>query len=221
MKKVVIMLGSILFALSGITPAAAATAVVTLDKTQGIAAPGESVGVKITNFPQRAGVYLMQCVESTAGARPTICNTAVQLWISVLPGASFTPTAAISMKLDSQFGTTNCTEAKCGVFIRLDHTAPGDFSEDQFIPITFAQSTQSIGQIKSSLRLGKTIMLPSKTDSGSVVKYRVAKNSTGICVINKGVVRAIKSGTCNLTANAPESNGKAKLTQKISIKVRK
>jgi hypothetical protein len=60
-------------------------------------------------------------------------------------GASFAPTAAIAFKPTGSFvsgsTTIDCTVTKCGVFLRFDHTAAGDFSEDQFIPLTFKAAT--------------------------------------------------------------------------------
>ncbi len=221
MRKIAILLVSASFVLASLGSAAAANTVITLDKTTNIVSPGENIGVKVTNFPQRAGIYLMQCVEPAQGTRPTVCNTAVQLWISALPGASFTPTAAISMKLEAKFGTTDCSQMKCGVFTRFDHTAPGDFSVDQFIPITFAPGTQNLVLVKSSVKMGKSVKLPSATDAGSILSYRVVSKSRGICSISNGSIKAIKPGTCNLTASAAEINGKEKFTQKIKIIVKK
>jgi len=52
-----------------------------------------------------------------------------------------------------KFGTTDCTTSKCGVFVRYDHTASADFSEDQFLPITFANPVQSVVFDKTAVRL--------------------------------------------------------------------
>ena len=89
----------------------------------------------------------MQCVEGLAGARPTLCNKAVELWISAARGASFLPTDAIKFKPTGSFvfgnTTVDCTVEKCGIFIRFDHTVASDLSEDQFIPLTFRAATTS------------------------------------------------------------------------------
>ena len=102
---------------------------------------GAVINAQLSEVPTRAGLYMQQCVESAAGVRPTLCNEAAQLWISTAQGASFAPTAAIQFKPVASFisGTTtvDCTVSKCGIFLRFDHTAGPNFSEDQFIPITF------------------------------------------------------------------------------------
>ncbi len=102
---------------------------------------GATVNITLTSVPSKGGLYIQQCVEAPAGARSALCNKAVELWISTARGASFLPTAAIVFKPTGSFvsGTTtvDCTVSKCGVFLRFDHTVPGDFSEDQFFPLTF------------------------------------------------------------------------------------
>ncbi|CAN2241325.1 hypothetical protein MCEMKE157_01050 [actinobacterium SCGC AAA044-D11] len=110
-----------------------------------LAPQGAVINAQLSEVPTRAGLYMQQCVESAAGARPTLCNEAAQLWISTAQGASFAPTAAIQFKPAASFisGTTtiDCTVSKCGIFLRFDHTAGPNFSEDQFIPITFKSGT--------------------------------------------------------------------------------
>jgi hypothetical protein len=95
----------------------------------------------LLGVPAKGGLYIQQCVEAAAGARPSLCNTPVQLWISYLRGASFLPTDVIKFKPTGTFTAANtnvdCTVSKCGLFMRYDHTVPGDLSEDQFIPLTF------------------------------------------------------------------------------------
>ena len=102
---------------------------------------GATVNITLTGVPSKGGLYIQQCVEAPAGARSALCNKAVELWISTARGASFLPTAAIVFKPTGSFvsGTTtvDCTVSQCGVFLRFDHTVPGDFSEDQFFPLTF------------------------------------------------------------------------------------
>ena len=108
---------------------------------------GATINLTLSNVPPKGGLYLMQCVEGLAGARPTLCNKAVELWISAARGASFLPTDAIKFKPSGSFvsGTTtvDCTVEKCGIFIRFDHTVASDLSEDQFIPLTFRAATTS------------------------------------------------------------------------------
>jgi len=102
---------------------------------------GATVNISLSNVPSKGGLYIQQCVEAPAGSRSALCNKAIELWISTARGASFLPTAAIVFKPTGSFvsGTTtvDCTVSKCGIFMRFDHTVAGDFSEDQFFPITF------------------------------------------------------------------------------------
>lgn len=102
---------------------------------------GATINIMLSNVPAKAGLYLQECVEAPAGTRPSVCNKAAELWISNARGASFLPTDTIKFKPAGSFvsGTTtvDCTVSKCGIFIRFDHTAASDLSEDQFIPLTF------------------------------------------------------------------------------------
>lgn len=108
---------------------------------------GATINLTLSNVPAKGGLYLMQCVEGLPGARPTLCNKAVELWISAARGASFLPTDAIKFKPTGSFvsgsTTVDCTVEKCGIFIRFDHTVASDLSEDQFIPLTFKAATTS------------------------------------------------------------------------------
>ncbi len=106
---------------------------------------GATITIMLLGVPAKGGLYIQECVEAPAGTRSALCNTAVQLWISTARGASFLPTDVIKLKPTGTFvsGTTtvDCTVSKCGIFMRYDHTVPGDLSEDQFIPLTFKAAT--------------------------------------------------------------------------------
>jgi len=106
---------------------------------------GATINIMLLGVPAKGGLYIQECVEAPAGTRSALCNTAVQLWISTARGASFLPTDVIKFKPTGSFvsGTTtvDCTVSKCGIFMRFDHTVPGDLSEDQFIPLTFKAAT--------------------------------------------------------------------------------
>ena len=106
---------------------------------------GATINIMLLGVPAKGGLYIQECVEAPAGTRSALCNTAVQLWISTARGASFLPADVIKFKPTGSFvsGTTtvDCTVSKCGIFMRFDHTVPGDLSEDQFIPLTFKAAT--------------------------------------------------------------------------------
>ena len=144
MKKIVVVLA---LAASVLMPSSAQAA-----ETKFTGAPltnldsqGATINIMLLGVPARGGLYIQQCVETAAGARPSLCNNAVQLWISNARGASFLPTDVIKFKPAGSYlsGATpvDCTISKCGIFLRYDHTVPGDLSEDQFIPLTFKAAT--------------------------------------------------------------------------------
>ena len=112
---------------------------------------GAAVTIMLLGVPAKGGLYIQQCVEAQIGSRPTLCNAAVQLWISNSRGASFTPTDVIKFKPTGNFvsgaTTVDCTVSKCGIFMRFDHTVPGDLSEDQFIPLSFKAADTSVSTL--------------------------------------------------------------------------
>ena len=103
---------------------------------------GAIINITLSNVPTKGGLYIQQCQEApSSSARPTLCNKGAELWISTARGASFLPTDAIQFKPTGSYlvdsTKVDCTTSKCGIFLRFDHTVPGDLSEDQFIPLTF------------------------------------------------------------------------------------
>jgi len=140
MKKIVVTFALVASLLIPVSANAAETKFVGGPLTN-LDSAAATIHIALSNFPTKGGLYIQECVSAPAGTRPTICNNAVQLWVSTAAGASFLPTADIIFKPTGNFmsGATavDCTVSKCGIFIRFDHTVPGDLSEDQFIPLTF------------------------------------------------------------------------------------
>lgn len=105
---------------------------------------GATVNGGFTKFPTKAGLYIQQCIAPVGNARPATCSDTIQVWVSAsgAPGTT-SPTGGIAIKVASSItgkGTTvDCTVNQCGLFFRYDHTAPTDFSEDKFYPMTFAK----------------------------------------------------------------------------------
>ena len=163
------------------------------------------IDVTLSKFPTKGGLYIQQCLQAPEGVRPTICNKAAELWISTMRGASFVPTAKIVFKPTSTFtsGTTtvDCTISSCGAFLRYDHTVPADFSEDQFIPLTFKSLTQeqTLGAFKvpASIKTGKKLKFPATTNAGEVITYAVA----GTCSLKQTTI-TVNKGTCTVLAKA-------------------
>jgi hypothetical protein len=103
---------------------------------------GSTVNGGFTAFPKTAGMYIQECIAPVGTTRPVTCSDTIQLWVSAAGGPGTTsPTGPIALKVASTITgkgvTVDCTKTSCGLFFRLDHTAPTDFSEDKFFPITF------------------------------------------------------------------------------------
>ena len=144
MKKIIVAL-ALIGALLVPTSANAAETKFTGAPLTNLDSQGATINIMLLGVPAKGGLYIQECVEAPVGTRSALCNTAVQLWISNARGASFLPTDVIKFKPTGSFvsGTTtvDCTVSKCGIFMRYDHTVPGDLSEDQFIPLTFKAAT--------------------------------------------------------------------------------
>lgn len=140
MKKIVIVLALVASLLAPSHAQAAETKFLGGPLTN-LEQQGATINVQLSAVPEKAGLYMQQCVQSTSGVRSEICNKAAELWISTSRGASFLPTDIIKFKPTGGFisGTTtvDCTVSKCGIFMRFDHTAGADLSEDQFIALSF------------------------------------------------------------------------------------
>jgi len=183
-----------------------------------------TVHIALGNFPKSGGLYIQECVQAAAGLRPTLCNNTVQLWISMSAGASFVPAADIVFKPTAAFnsGTTaiDCTVLKCGVFIRYDHTAPSDFTEDQFIALTFKPgvvlSTKPVDEISATINgtelssrapmkisYRQLATLAATAKSGSALSYA---SLAPACALKAMAITALKaSGYCDIAITSPGS----------------
>lgn len=103
---------------------------------------GSTINGGFVKFPTTAGMYIQECIAPVGTARPATCSDTIQLWVTAnnAPG-SISSTGPIALKVASSITgkgvLVDCTKSQCGLFFRLDHTAPTDFSEDKFFPITF------------------------------------------------------------------------------------
>lgn len=110
---------------------------------------GQVINGGFTAFPTKGGMYIQQCTEPVGTSRPATCSDTIQLWVSAAGGPGTTsPTGPIAIKVASSIigkGTTvDCTKVQCGLFFRLDHTAPTDTSEDTFLPISFRAGAAAV-----------------------------------------------------------------------------
>ena len=212
MKKITIVLA--LFA-SVLVPTQAQAAQATFmgGPLTNLASPA-SIHIALGNFPTNGGLYIMQCVEGATGARPSICNADVQLWISTSAGATFAPTADIIFKPTSTFAGADCTVVKCGIFIRYDHTVPNNLSQDQFIALTFKagapttvtlpndEITATINGValsaKSPIKLGyrSPAVLEATSKSGASLSYQSLAPE---CALNGMQINVLKGiGFCDI-----------------------
>jgi hypothetical protein len=182
-----------------------------------------TINLSISGFPTKAGLYFLQCAAPTGPTRPTTCNDAAQLWISTERGANFLPTANIVFKPAASYKTRtgeeiDCRKVSCGIYIRYDHTNGTDFSEDNFIALTFKSGdntptlvsdeiTASIGGVALSQRNPITMayrapgLLLASAKSGAALTY---KSYAPACTLVDGVVTALKgTGACDIGVTSP------------------
>ena len=101
-----------------------------------------NIHLVLSNYPTTHGIYVLEAVKPAAGARPMTTNAATQLWLSTdTTGGAKSIKGDVVLVVDNGHSWgADCLHQECGIFIRLDHTATSDTSEDQFIPLTFAAS---------------------------------------------------------------------------------
>lgn len=184
---------------------------------------GATINGGFTKFPAGKGLYIQQCNEPVAGARPTICSDTVQVWVSDsgAPG-TIKSTSGIAIKptvtITGRAGSADCSKITCGLFFRVDHLAPADVSEDKFLPITFAAGTAAPAlaldvitvtadeqvltkNVGSNISYRKAIKIAVTTQSGLTPEVISA---TPDCTYAAGVFTALKgSGVCALSVSTP------------------
>lgn len=221
MKKIVLALSIVASLLVAPTSANAQAKVVGGPLTELSAAP--TINLSITGFPTKAGLYFQQCTAPTGPTRPLTCNDAAQLWISTERGANFAPTANIVFKPAASYKTRtgaeiDCRKFSCGIYIRYDHNNTSDFSEDNFIALTFKSGdntptlvsdeiTASIGGVTLSQRNPITMayrapgLLLATAKSGAELTF---KSYAPACSLVDGVVTALKgTGACDIAVTSP------------------
>lgn len=179
---------------------------------------GDTINGGFTKFPTKAGMYIQQCIEPVGNARPVTCSDTLQLWVT--PGGAqgtTSPTGGISMKVSGSITgkgvTVDCTKVQCGLFFRLDHTAPTDTSEDKFFPITFREGVAApvlaadeitvtlngkplLRNVPSNLAYRAPAKIVAVAKSGATVNFT---SLTPDCSYANGVFIALKgAGQCAL-----------------------
>lgn len=194
-----------------------------------------SIHIALGNFPTNGGLYVMECVQGVAGARPTVCNAAVQLWVSTDASASFKPTADIVFKPTSTFTGADCTVAKCGIFLRYDHTVPNDLTQDQFIPLTFKAAvgtTTTLAPDEVSATLNGVVMstkvpiklayrapvtLAATSKAGAILTYT---SFAPACTLVGMTVTGLKgSGYCDIAVTSAGNSSASSVTAHFPIEL--
>ena len=190
-----------------------------------------NIHLALSGYPTARGLYVLEAVKPTAGARPTATNAATQLWISAdtTGGAASIKGDVVLVVDNGRSWGADCLRQQCGIFIRLDHTATADLSEDQFIPLTFVASTgtsATTGAQTSASSLPAdtlTVLINGKAAAANVpgvIQYRTPLTfavTTGsgvtatlksytpmLCPVKGTVVDALKgSGQCDIAVTSP------------------
>ena len=233
MKKIAIFLA--LFASIMVpTQAQAAQAVFNGGPLTNLDSPA-SIHIALGNFPTNGGLYVMECVEGAAGARPSLCNAAVQLWVSTDPTASFKPTADIVFKPTSTFTGADCTMVKCGIFLRYDHTVPNDLTQDQFIALTFKSAAPSVAALpndeitatingvalnsKTPIKLAyrAPALLSATSKAGAALSYQ---SLAPACALTGMKITALKgTGFCDIAVTSAGNATTAGITSHFPIEL--
>ena len=216
-----ITIAALLFGFMTAPAAQAETFVFTSSPLTNLNPAGATINGGFTKFPAGKGLYIQQCNEPVAGARPTICSSTVQVWVSdsgtpgtvkSTSGITIKPTATIT----GQAGSADCTKVSCGLFFQVDHLGRNDFSEDKFLPITFAAGTAAPalasdvftvtadGQaltknVGTNISYRKPVAIVVTTQSGLTPEITSA---TADCTYVEGVFTALKgSGVCAMSVS--------------------
>lgn len=131
----------------------------TVSKSSGLAADGETVTVTGSGYNTAKGIYVAFCVDNGAGKTPTPCVGGVDMsgesgasaWISSNPpsygeglakpyeGSGHEGSFSVRLKVRAKDANTDCTRSgvTCAVITRNDHTRGGDQSQTVRVPVTF------------------------------------------------------------------------------------
>ena len=198
---------------------------------------GQIVNLKLTGYPAGSGFYIIQCKRINGDSRPQVCNSNSQLWISTSVGADYLPTADIQFKPTATFTygaqTVDCVKTPCGIFIRLDHKASPDRSEDQFIPISFVGSalpTSNADVIKAyvngkliqpnqavSLKNQTVFRIDATAISGAVLTYSTLSNTCSLSGNQVTILRG--TGFCEIDIYSPGNTQYASITNHYLFKL--
>lgn len=218
MKKLVSVLAA--FGLTiAIAPSALAQTTVQGGPLSNLNPAGDKIHLALSGYPTAHGLYIFQAVQPAAGARPTQINTASQVWVGTAPGAT-DPKGDIVVTVDNGHAWgADCAHQVCGLFVRLDHTASTDISEDQFIPIAFAAAATTTAtlpadtlavkidgmdvkeNVPGKIAYRQVITFSATSGSGSTVTFK--SYTPDLCPVTGNTVTALKgTGACDIAATS-------------------
>ena len=177
---------------------------------------GATINGGFTKFPTKAGMYIQQCIAPVGTARPATCSDTLQVWVTTAPGGT-NPAGGIAVKVAGSITgkgvTVDCTKVQCGLFFRLDHTAPTDTSEDKFFPLSFREGGAApvlaadeitvtlngkplVRNVPSNLAYRAEAKIVAVAKSGATVTFT---SLTPDCSYSNGIFTALKgAGQCAL-----------------------
>jgi hypothetical protein len=193
---------------------------------------GENLYFVLSGFPTGKGLYAYEAVQpSSAGSSPTYKDSSREntLWISTANGATSSPTAVITFKVNNgnSWGA-DCAHQQCGLWFEFDHTNSTDRSEDQFVPFTFTAASSggatSVGlettnkpkdtisvkingvlannTVLGTIAYRQVLTFAATAESGSPVK--LISYTPDLCPVSGNTVTALKgSGQCDIAASSP------------------
>ena len=192
-----------------------------------------NIHLALSNYPTTHGLYVLEAVKPATSARPMTTNAATQLWLSTdTTGGAKSIKGDVVLVVDNGHSWgADCLHQECGIFIRLDHTATSDTSEDQFIPLTFAASagtgsTTPTPASGAATGLGPDLLtvtangkvlaqnvpgtisyrtpLTFVVTTGSGVKATLKSYTPDLCPVAGNVVDALKgTGACDIATMMP------------------
>ena len=219
MRRLVTVITAIALGIS-IAPTALAQTTVQGGPLTNLNLAGDKIHLALSGVPTAHGLYIFQAVKPESGARPTQINTASQVWIGTAQGAT-DPKGDIVVNVDNGHAWgADCAHQVCGLFVRLDHTASTDTSEDQFIPITFssaAATTTTATPVETiSVKIDGVDVkenVPGKiayrqittfaATTGSGAPFTLKSYTPDLCPLSGNTVTALKgTGQCDIAVSA-------------------
>lgn len=225
-----------------ITKINVSTIAFSLEKSTGLADVGEQFSATITGLPSDKGVYILQCQAPTDDTRPTKCDVPNAVWASNVAGAltqgGVDASKPVPFRATGTFvsgsNVVDCQLTACGVYVERDWNGLNDRSLDTFLPISFLAPVQVAQRVTGwkkapgalKLNLGKSVALANKslkTKQGKSLTW--STNKPNHCKLiqtgNVVKVKAVKAGTCVVSATAPATSRTLAITFTWRIKAPK